>query len=390
MKKLLIVFLSLFFFSFSKNKSLQNNFSKEIEDRIKQVEQNIKVISPKGDTATFTLEERMKHYRINGISVAVINNYQIEWAKGYGFADVAEKTPVTPETPFEACSITKSFTALAILKLVQDKNLDLYTDINNYLKTWKFPYDKKSGNKKIGIANLLSHTAGISGGESYTSYTPDEKAPTIEQLLNNVHSIYEAGLKYEYTNNGFTIVRKIIDDITGMPYEKLMLENILQPLDMKNSFYVFDVNKKPATGYKSNGKEIKGKHEIIPDMASGGLWSTPTDIAKLVIEMELSYEGKSNKILSRKTIDTMLTPYIDKNSALGVFIYKKNNTTYFEHAGHGEGFGSWYKGMLAGGKGMVIMCNSNDRRIITELFFSIARTYQWDGFVNKIPKLEKE
>ena len=128
------------------------------------------------------LTERMKKYNINGVSIAVIHNYQIEWAKGYGFADVSEKRPVTENTLFQAASISKSLNSLGVLKLVQEKKLDLNTDINKYLVTWKFPYDEKSNNKMITLSALLSHTAGltISG---FPGYAEKEPLPTIPQIL---------------------------------------------------------------------------------------------------------------------------------------------------------------------------------------------------------------
>src|SRR5207342_1246115 len=90
---------------------------------------------------TWNLQQRMKESGIFGVSIAVIKDYKIEWARGYGMADISTQTPVTTQTLFQAASISKSLNAVGVLKLAQDKKIDPYTDINTYLKSWQFPYD---------------------------------------------------------------------------------------------------------------------------------------------------------------------------------------------------------------------------------------------------------
>jgi CubicO group peptidase (beta-lactamase class C family) len=135
---------------------------KNKEEKIRQVENSLFPAVIYGDSLTYhNLEQRMKETNIKGLSIAVIINYKVEWAKGYGWADEGEKRKVTPETRFQAASISKSLNSMGVLKLVQQGKLDPEADINNYLKGWKFPYDSVSKNKKITTYNLLSHTAGL-------------------------------------------------------------------------------------------------------------------------------------------------------------------------------------------------------------------------------------
>src|SRR5271166_1894481 len=112
--------------------------------KIKQVESGlVGNIVAEGDKPT-TIKERMAFYNIQGVSIAVVRNYKVEWAKGYGWADRDQKIPVTPQTLFQAGSISKSLNSVGVLKLAEDHKVDLYTDINTYLKSWKFPYDSLS------------------------------------------------------------------------------------------------------------------------------------------------------------------------------------------------------------------------------------------------------
>src|SRR6185312_2227606 len=154
--------------------------------------------------------------------------------------------------------------------LAQEGKLNLYTDINDYLKTWKFPYDSLSKGKKITIANLLSHTAGLTV-HGFAGYEKGDSIPTISQILDGkkpansaaVRSMYQPGLKFEYSGGGITISQLIVQDVTKQPYDKYMWENVLKPLGMTYSFYTqpppSEKQNLLATGYYNDGKEVKGK-----------------------------------------------------------------------------------------------------------------------------------
>jgi len=124
----------------------------------------------------------MAHYHLKGLSIAVINDYKIEWAKGYGWADSSEGRQVTTATLFQAASISKSLNGVGVLRLVQDGNLDLNTDINRFLKDWKFPYDSVSKGKMITMAELLSHTAGLTV-HGFPGYDIDDSLPAALRHL---------------------------------------------------------------------------------------------------------------------------------------------------------------------------------------------------------------
>jgi len=142
-------------------------FSQTITDpailaKIAAVENSLAPTVIFGDTVPkLNLEARMRETGVPGLSIAVIRNYQVEWAKAYGWADVEEKRKATTETRFQAASISKSINSMGILKLVEMKKLDPEADINTYLRSWKFPYDSMARNKKINSFQLLSHTAGL-------------------------------------------------------------------------------------------------------------------------------------------------------------------------------------------------------------------------------------
>jgi len=120
----------------------------------------------------------MQHYKIPGVSIAVINNFKIEWSKSYGLRDVETKEPVTLETLFQAGSISKPVAAMVALKKVEKGKLALDENINNKLTSWKLPDNEFTATKKVTLANLLSHTGGLTV-HGFPGYAVGETVPTL-------------------------------------------------------------------------------------------------------------------------------------------------------------------------------------------------------------------
>jgi CubicO group peptidase (beta-lactamase class C family) len=309
----------------------QQPYSKAVNEQIARVETNLSggmVI----DGKMYTLSERMKHYNVSGLSVAVIGNYQIVWAKGYGYAGKKEERKVAANTLFEPGSISKSLNAVAILQLAQQGKLDLYQDINQYLVNWKFPYDTVSHGKKITTAQLLSHTAGL-GVHGFPGYQRDSAVAAVTDILDGrapsnteaVRSVTEPGKESRYSGGGILITQQMLTDLTKQRYEQYMYEHVLRPLGMTNSSYnqppAVSQRKNLATGYKSNGNEVPGKYFVYPEKAAAGLWTTPTDICKYILEIQQAYQGKSSKVLNQEMVKLHVTPY--KNDvAMGTWFQK--------------------------------------------------------------------
>jgi CubicO group peptidase (beta-lactamase class C family) len=375
----------------------QAKHSKETMARIKSVENNLLPWVQTQEEVRWNLEERMKAYKVKGLSIAVIKDYKIDWVKGYGFADAAENRKVDEKTLFQAASISKSLNAVGMLKLAQDKKLDLYSDINTYLKSWKFPYDSVSKGKKITIANLLSHTAGLSV-HGFGGYAGTEALPSVTDILDGkkpansgaVRSEFGPGLKFQYSGGGTTISQLIAMDITGKRYADYIWETVLKPLGMTGSSYeqppLAAKKNLLATAYNNYGIEIPGKYHVYPEQGAAGLWTNPTDLSKYIIEMQLAYAGKSQKVLNRDMVKLMTTPYEMSPGGLGVFIANKGNISYFQHGGANQGFRCHYFGSLEGGNGVVVMVNSDNGDIISEIISSVATTYNWKDFYTPVKK----
>lgn len=370
-------------------------YSSEIEARIKQVENNLgEAIKTSEDP--INLLERMKEYGIAGVSIAVIHNNKLEWARAYGFADVEKKRPATTSTLFQAASISKSVNAMGVMKLVQAGKLNLDADINTYLKSWKFPYDSVSKNKIITIRQLLSHTAGTSV-HGFGGYTLTEAVPTITQILNGekpansaaVRSILEPGEKVQYSGGGTTITQQIVMDQTGQAYDAYMKAQVLTPLGMRTSYYSMkapaNATGLQATGYRENGKPIEGGYHLYPEQAAASLWTNPTELSAFITEIQRAYAGKSDKILNKATVTTMLSPVKD-GVGLGFFIKTVAQDRYFSHGGANEGFRSIYIASEDGSRGAVVMVNSDNGAIMNEIVHSVATVYGWKDFYKPVFK----
>jgi CubicO group peptidase (beta-lactamase class C family) len=371
------------------NANAQNNYSSSVNEKIRSVENNLLPnIMADGD-APLNIQQRMAYYNVRGVSIAVIHDHKIEWAKGYGWADLDSKRPVTTKTLFQAGSVSKSLNAIGVLKLVQDHKIDLYKDINDYLTSWKFPYDSLSKNKKITLANLLSHTAGLTV-HGFAGYEKGKALPTITQILNGqkpansaaIRSMYQPGLRYEYSGGGITISQLIVMDVTHVPYDRYMYNTVLKPMGMTESSYTqppVDTQGLLASGYDEKGFAIKNKYHIYPEQAAAGLWTNPTDLAKYIIETQLAFQGKSNKVLDQRTTKLRLTPYIDAMAGFGVFIDDMAGEKYFQHGGSDVGFRTQYYGSMEDGNGVVVMVNSDSGGILDEIINSVAKIYQFKG-----------
>jgi CubicO group peptidase (beta-lactamase class C family) len=367
-------------------------YNDEIENKIKQVETNLSGWTYIQDSVnTSNLQQRMKDNGVFGVSIAVVHNYKLEWARGYGMADVATQKPATTQTLFQAASISKSINGIGLLKLAQDKKIDLYTDINTYLTTWKFPYDSISKGKKITVANLLTHTAGLTV-HGFAGYSKTDTLPSVIQILNGekpansaaIRSKDEPGKRSEYSGGGITISQLILTDVTHQRYDDYLWQQVLKPMGMLASSYAQPPAKGNekflATGYRENGKPVEGNYHIYPEEGAAGLWTNPTDLAAYIVETQLSLQGKSSKVLNSEMTKLRLTPYIDSSVGLGVFIVKKGDDKYFNHGGANDGFRCVYYGSMSTGNGVVVMVNSDNGSIMDEIVNSVATVYGWKDF----------
>jgi len=364
---------------------------KAVEDGLTETRQ---VVFADSTIPKYNITERMKFYKVPSVSIAVISNGSIVWAKAYGYADAGTRQPANTGTLYQAASITKSVNALGIMKLVQDGKLSLEKDIREYLRTWTFPDNEFSNGKTITLRNLLSHTAGLSTG-GFMGYTTSDSIPTINQVLNGqrpanseaVKPILPVGAQFKYSGGGTVIIRKILEDNISNNYDSLMQALVLQPLKMTSSTFSQPLNqqyKNFAAAHDESMQALQGKFNIYPELAPDGLWTTATDLAKFVIAIQQSLKGTG--FLEKRVAEEMLRPVLSSSdAALGTFIQEKGGEKYFTHSGANIGYRSDYYGSFTTGNGVVVLTNAeNGQDLINEIINSVATVYQWKDFYSPL------
>ena len=328
--------------------------------------------------------ERMKALNVRGVSIAVVNNYEIEWAKGYGFADLESKRPVKVSTLFQAGSISKPVAAVAAMKMVEEGELALDQDINTFLKTWKLPDNEFTKDKKVTLREILSHSGGLTV-HGFPGYAAREPLPTLVQILNGekpantlpIRVDIAPGSIWRYSGGGYTIMQLAMIDVSGKAFPEIMRDTVLSKASMRDSTYENPLpgrlSELAATGYRRDGTRVPGRYHTYPEMAAAGLWTTASDLARFGIEIQKSREGRSNRILKQTTVQEMLTEQ-KKPYGLG-FALARN---WFSHGGADEGFQAAF-GCTLDGKGLVVMTNSdNGGRLAHEIELAFAAAYGMD------------
>jgi CubicO group peptidase (beta-lactamase class C family) len=372
-----------------------------VEGQIKKVETGlIHPVYLEGDSS-WTIEARMKHYHVPGVSIAVINNGQLAWTKSYGVMDEETKEPVTRETLFQAGSISKPVAAYAALKLTEEGKIDLNENANTYLKSWKLPDNEFTKDKKVALKHLLSHTGGLTV-HGFLGYSPDLPVPTTVQVLDGLPPANSAAVRvdkvpeesFRYSGGGYTIMQQMLVDVEGKPFADILKEKVLAPLGMNNSTYDQPLQtaqlKMAATGYLPDGSMTKGKRHTYPEMAAAGLWTTAEDLALFAINIQKTIQDDNGNVLSKDMTEKMLTPFVADFVGLGLFLDKIKEDIYFGHGGWDEGFSSEMVAHKTKGYGVVVLTNSNHPEFISELIRSVARTYGWSNYVPVYKKIEMD
>lgn len=340
------------------------------------------------------LVSQMKALDVPAVSIAAIRNGVIDWARTYGVSSV-QGAPVSTETSFGAASISKPITALGVLKLAEEGKIDMDTDINQYLKRWKIPDNQFTAKQKVTVRELLNHTSGI-GTYNGEIYDPGLPIPTLLQLLDGekparaVPVRVEAipGTEFAYSNGSYLLLYLLIEDVTGESFAEYMKRTVLDPIGMKHSTFDAPLSLEwqahAATAYGADGKSAVSPSKFVePNLAAGGLWSTPTDLAKLLLEVQREYDGKSHKALHQQTIRMIVYPEksftLTRRYGLGFEVGGSLENPYIRH----EGSAYFQDDMVEylRGNGIVVMTSDGGGGVLAdEVIRSAGTVYDFPDF----------
>lgn len=342
-------------------------------------------LTPEGSNEHYTLYERMDYYGVPGVSIAVIKNAEIVWAKGYGIVQSGKNKNIDSETVFSVGSVSKIGTATAILRLVEQGKLNLDIDVNEYLSKWKIPENKYTRNNPVTLRRILSHTAGLTV-HGFADFLPFEELPTTIEILNGTYpakndGIYvniPVGSEFRYSGGGTQVLQLVIEEVIGNSFPEAMDELLFDPLEMDRSTYLNPIpeeygNIAKAHNRSGNPVALPRGYQSMPEMAASGWWTTPTDLSKLIITLLEAYDGCEDFINQSIVID-MMTKVAPGDYGLGPRIGNAENGAFFSHGGANDSYRASIRGYLDTKNGYAILTNgTRGSELIQEIRAAIIK-----------------
>ncbi len=340
----------------------------------------------------WSIEARMQSYKVPGLSIAVLNDGAIEWARGYGLARVGSAIAVTPSTLFQGATLSLPLTAAAALNYVDAGQLELDADINAKLTSWKLPPSEITAGVPVTLRQLLGHAAGISSS-TFNGYAPGIPVPSLLDVLDGrpparspaVRVTLKPGAQWRFAPGGYAVVQQLLTDVTKKEFPVVMRERVLGPSGMADSTFEQPLSDtasvRAASGHRADGTRMPGGYNVFPEMAADGLWSTPTDLARFVITLRNALNGKLS-ILRHTTAETMLTPVVaGSDYGLGFGVKGEGDALSISHSGSCDGFRCTLIAYPRTGRGVIVMANSDAAApLINEVIRAVAKEYAWPDY----------
>jgi CubicO group peptidase (beta-lactamase class C family) len=334
----------------------------------------------------YTLEERMRHYGVPGVSIAVMDGGRIVWAKGYGVEEAGTDRPVTEATLFQAASISKPVAALGALRLVDDGRLTLDDDVNRWLRSWRVPASDAANGRAVTLRGLLTHTSGLTV-HGFPGYVSGQDAPGTVGVLRgdgNTAAVLvdaEPGTLWRYSGGGYTVMQLLVEEVTGEPFADVMRRLVLEPLGMRQSTFeqplTSGLRPHAAAGHAADGAAVSGRFHTYPEMAAAGLWTTPADLLRYAGGVHAAHDGEGGAVLSPGLARAMLTAGMG-GYGLGPVVEGDGDALRFSHGGANRGFRAQFVSYARGGRGVAVMTNSdNGQRLAQEVVRAVVRAHDW-------------
>lgn len=340
--------------------------------------------------------ELMRKRKVPGLSLAIVQDGKIVRAQGYGVIEAGGTAPVTPDTLFQAGSVSKPVAAFAALQLVDAKRLSLDEDVNRQLTSWQVAENEFTANEKVTVRRLLNHTAGLTV-HGFPGYAVGTVQPTLLQVLDGtppantpaIRADLVPGTKWRYSGGGYTVLQQLAIDVTGQSYPDFTHTTALAPLGMDASTFAQPLPDalagRTATGHIGAARPVPGRWHVYPEMAAAGLWTTPSDLARFAIAVQDALAGKPGALLKPETARLMVTRG-EGNFGLGFALAGDGTTERFTHGGRDQGFDAQFVAYRKTGLAAVVMINANNNTsFMTRVMQAIARHYEWPEYPHYTP-----
>jgi CubicO group peptidase (beta-lactamase class C family) len=354
------------------------------DERIARVERGLLPPLVTERTQPMRLADRMRHYRVPGLSVAVVDKGQLVWAHAWGVAQIGKPQPLSSSTLMQAASISKAVTGIGAIKLVEQGKLSLDADVNSALLTWRVPPGAQTANKPVTLRRLLSHSAGLST-PGFAGYARGQPVPTLPQILDGLPPANSEAVRvttlpgsgWRYSGGGFVVVQQLMDDVTGQPFADWMQREVLAPAGMSSSLFgaLPDAPlSRAATGHQ-RGRAIDGLRHTHPEQSAAGLWTTPSDLARLSIALQRILAGETSPLLTPAGLAEALRVQTAP-SGLGFILEGSGDALRFGHDGSNFGFESRWR--VDRQRAVIVMANATGAmKLIEEVIRAVAQEQGW-------------
>lgn len=316
------------------------------------------VKTPKGDAIDEYLKKLEKNDNFRG-AVIVIKNGETILCKGYGMATNSAKN--RGSTVFQIASLTKQFTAAAIMKLYEEGKIDLDSPMTKYLPQQYQPGASSDWNK-ITIRHLLTHRSGIPNYTDEKNYDRIAKSLTVDKIVKDAMNkplYFKPGSQFEYCNTGYTLLGVIIENVSGVPYADFMKENIFKPAGMLSSGVYTETCSKGTCAANGYCWDDDYEHLVIDDsenlsatFSDGGIYSTVEDMAK----WSRVLDGKAD-VLKPESLKIMTTPVLD-DYGCGLYIDEDFGQKKIHHDGQIAGFNTNFCKFPKDNTYIAVLCNT--------------------------------
>ncbi len=332
-----------------------------------------------------TLEMRMRRYGVVAVSLARIEDFELVERSVVGTLANGGSTPATPDTQFQAASISKPVAAFAVMSLVDDGLVDLDAPANSYLESWRIP--ELNPGEPVTVRDLLSHTSGL-GPRSYPGLERGTPPPSLTQILDGAPESYGDPVSpvspkgaYAYSGGGYMVLQALIQDVTGQPFESYLRQRVFDPAGMTDSSYALREHADGASfGHDWTGAPVEGGWAEYPQAAAAGLWSSPTELANLLLSYMRSYRGEAGGVVSPESARLMAQPVV-QGMGLGFGVDGEGEARRLSHAGWSLGYRAYLVAYPETGDGIVIMTNGQaGHHLIDDVLRTYGRSYGWPGF----------
>jgi len=266
--------------------------------------------------------EIMDRWPSAGLAAGVVRGGTLEWFLGHGVANIDSKEPITQDTVFRIGSLTKTFTAVAVMQLCEQGLVDLDAPASNYLRSVQL-VPARASFRPATVRHLLTHTAGIGywrrlsdllqpGVGSGVRAGRRPVPPLADYYRKGLPVEVEPGTKWVYSNHGFAVLGQIIEDVTGQPLDRYLRGHIFDPLGMEHTDLIGSGRVRPglATGYVLRSRGLKPVTDReVPTPGGGGMYSTPADLARYLAALLRGGAGEHGPVLQPTTVASMLQPH---------------------------------------------------------------------------------